>query len=497
MRSAAAALVIGGLSLFCVAPTHAQIAWIGGTSSDAFDGTNWEGGVAPTVNDSILFRGDASTNHVVDLGSGDTEWGHMLFNHIGDGTTIDGTGTLTITVPDGGTSIGVKALESQGGDKSTIVNPNVVTDAVIEARNGHDLTFNGDVEAYTVHSYNTSNVTFNGALTIDGSGEPIFTGNHEGSSVVINGDFTLRRPFFTGSFGIRNGITLGIGPDATLRRIDGPAMTEVAGLDLVNLYNDSVIRLDGDDAIDGETDLWSRTGGGTPRNTLDLNGYSTIVEFLATVDGEAQQTFVVDFGEQNVPNTLLWAATHHMDGEYEIINFDIGQDTLMLGGNGSEHWTAIDPVAPELVEAKKSQITINGIPYAPADTVTTDPYWTVVDFDTSHAVEFFNVENPLLGDFNADGTVNIADYVVWRNNLGGPASALNGNGTGWSTIHPDHSKERLVTTADFELWKARFGDAIVPGVTANASVPEPGTAILSLALLAVGAAAFRRRRAHA
>lgn len=51
------------------------------------------------------------------------------------------------------------------------------------------------------------------------------------------------------------------------------------------------------------------------------------------------------------------------------------------------------------------------------------------------------------GDFNIDGTVNLADYTVWRDNLGGDSAALNGNGAGDATV----------TVADYDLWKENFG----------------------------------------
>jgi hypothetical protein len=53
------------------------------------------------------------------------------------------------------------------------------------------------------------------------------------------------------------------------------------------------------------------------------------------------------------------------------------------------------------------------------------------------------------GDFNIDGTVNLADYTVWRDNLGGDSAALNGNGAGDATV----------TVADYDLWKENFGSA--------------------------------------
>jgi hypothetical protein len=57
------------------------------------------------------------------------------------------------------------------------------------------------------------------------------------------------------------------------------------------------------------------------------------------------------------------------------------------------------------------------------------------------------------GDFNTDGTVNAADYTVWRNGLG--------------TTH---------TQADYDIWRAHFGQTA--SSAAHASVPEPSVVLL-------------------
>lgn len=84
------------------------------------------------------------------------------------------------------------------------------------------------------------------------------------------------------------------------------------------------------------------------------------------------------------------------------------------------------------------------------------------------------------GDFNADGVVDAADYTVWRDNLGGDASALNGNGTGAATV----------VQADYDLWKANFGGAAIGGALA-ANVPEGVSSVLLLVGV-LSVAAFRR-----
>jgi PEP-CTERM motif len=78
---------------------------------------------------------------------------------------------------------------------------------------------------------------------------------------------------------------------------------------------------------------------------------------------------------------------------------------------------------------------------------------------------------PLPGDYNRNGTVDAADYTVWRNDLGGTYSQ-----------------------GDYAVWKAHFGETLGggSGASANLAVPEPAT--LTLLLLAAVAIKLRRRR---
>ncbi|MCO6047470.1 hypothetical protein NG895_26500 [Aeoliella sp. ICT_H6.2] len=83
----------------------------------------------------------------------------------------------------------------------------------------------------------------------------------------------------------------------------------------------------------------------------------------------------------------------------------------------------------------------------------------------------------LSGDFNEDGVVDLADYTVWRNNLGGDASVLNRAGSGGAIVGP----------ADYAVWKDSFG-AAVDGAGAIASpmaVPEPSACIALVGALSI------------
>ena len=86
------------------------------------------------------------------------------------------------------------------------------------------------------------------------------------------------------------------------------------------------------------------------------------------------------------------------------------------------------------------------------------------------------------GDYNGNGTIDAADYVLWRDTLGATVTAGQG---------ADGNASGMIETGDYDFWRARFGNS-VPGVaSAFAAVPEPAAAILLLA--ALGCLACRRR----
>jgi hypothetical protein len=106
----------------------------------------------------------------------------------------------------------------------------------------------------------------------------------------------------------------------------------------------------------------------------------------------------------------------------------------------------------------------------------------------------FKVFRTVAGDFNLDGSVNAADYVVWRKSgaIGADARFHQGDG--------DFDGD--VDSADLALWKASFGfvrQPLAPGSgsgTLLAAVPEP-TAVALGAFGIFGTIALRRRTARA
>lgn len=81
------------------------------------------------------------------------------------------------------------------------------------------------------------------------------------------------------------------------------------------------------------------------------------------------------------------------------------------------------------------------------------------------------------GDYNDDGTVDAADYTVWRDSLGS-TTMLEADGDGSGTID----------TGDYAVWVTNYGTSS-SSASAN-SVPEPGAALLLL----LGLSSFVTRR---
>ena len=75
---------------------------------------------------------------------------------------------------------------------------------------------------------------------------------------------------------------------------------------------------------------------------------------------------------------------------------------------------------------------------------------------------------PIRGDFNADGAVDAADYVLWRKGLGS-----------------------IYAQSDFEVWRAHFGQTVGSAASQLSAVPEP----ITLMMFIVGLLAMLSNRA--
>jgi hypothetical protein len=98
--------------------------------------------------------------------------------------------------------------------------------------------------------------------------------------------------------------------------------------------------------------------------------------------------------------------------------------------------------------------------------------WDRFDVPTNTSVQQrvflagITVQRGLIGDYNNDGAVDAADYVVWRKNEGTMATLPNDPHGG--TIGP----------LQLDSWRANFGNMASSASSTSATVPEPGTVLL-------------------
>lgn len=90
------------------------------------------------------------------------------------------------------------------------------------------------------------------------------------------------------------------------------------------------------------------------------------------------------------------------------------------------------------------------------------------------------VSDGLVGDFNRDGTVNAADFTVWRDSLG-----QIGN------IAADANEDNIVDLDDYKYWKENFGAMYSDSSSWPSLVPEPA-GITVVAVTCLLAAAMRQ-----
>jgi hypothetical protein len=98
-----------------------------------------------------------------------------------------------------------------------------------------------------------------------------------------------------------------------------------------------------------------------------------------------------------------------------------------------------------------------------------------------------NTTELIAGDYDGDGDVDGADYLVWKNKYGTADNRADGN------------KDGTVNVADYTVWRNNLGNtaqAMGGNGAGNETVPEPASAALLLPIFALFAAgrAFRPRR---
>lgn len=118
---------------------------------------------------------------------------------------------------------------------------------------------------------------------------------------------------------------------------------------------------------------------------------------------------------------------------------------------------------------------------------STDPYFPSVQFTLIDNVEVTALTASAGdADFDGDGDVDGADFLVWQRGLG-----LTGQ---TDKSHGDANGDGNVNGADLGIWAGKFGGP--PAVGAAGAVPEPAAGCIAIAA-AISLGAVRRRRGAA
>jgi hypothetical protein len=93
------------------------------------------------------------------------------------------------------------------------------------------------------------------------------------------------------------------------------------------------------------------------------------------------------------------------------------------------------------------------------------------------------ISDGIVGDFNRDGTVDAADYIVWRKTVGQTGNTA-----------ADANEDDIVDIDDLSFWRSGFGTSSAAGTGADAqrdAAPEPSAQFLA-ALAWIATDACRR-----
>ncbi|HEX4415015.1 MAG TPA: PEP-CTERM sorting domain-containing protein [Lacipirellulaceae bacterium] len=167
----------------------------------------------------------------------------------------------------------------------------------------------------------------------------------------------------------------------------------------------------------------------------------TTAGLLLTQDNDA--TYTIGFGQST--------GTH---GSNQIINNDYGTTSSIFPRQ----------VGPYSLLVQQGTLVLKGLGLA---------------YDVTYGITPAAV--PVPGDYNHNGVVDEADYVLWR--TGDPAA--------------DGNSDTVVDQADYDFWRARFGNTAGAGsdVVTGAAVPEPATVALVVVGLLAACSCRRSGRA--
>jgi hypothetical protein len=463
--------------------------WDSQSSGDWDNAASWRGGIAPRMIDDVVIApengltvtGPSEEAAVASVTVGATS---------GTATLSLSTGTIrthSATINAGGRLTGNGTLAT---DTDLVINHGTIDLGGGLQVDGGPLENHGDVLGGTGSISATLNNEETGRVRADEGDRAVFTGignTNLGEIILLGGTVEFRNDLLNERMGADNGLISGRGTlfvdggltnDGVMNFSGG--LTNVFG-DVDNTASGGIVNAGGstltffDDVVNNgniRTTIDSTivffgdfsgggalAGGGTASFEGDLSpGNSAgLLSFGSNVELQDSSSLIIEVGgtgRGSEYDALDVEGTVSLDGTLEVALADfgnglfqprLGDEFLLIASDGGITGQFTAAVLPSLgsqlqwqLDATASQLAL--------------------------AVE-------LEGDFNRDGIVNAADYIVWRNS----------DGQSGALLPADADADGSVGAGDYERWRANFGlTAAGLGTGLAAAVPEPGTLMLFL-----------------
>jgi hypothetical protein len=186
--------------------------------------------------------------------------------------------------------------------------------------------------------------------------------------------------------------------------------------------------------------------------------------------------------------TYLQTSTGALDIQLRGVTADPEHDRLVVTGNTSINGKLDVSLLSGFVPAAGNSFTLltagsitGNFSTIELPQLTAGLVWRVNQTSTAFTLSVVKA------DYNQNGVVDAADYIVWRklNGLSGSGLAADGNG------------DNQVDNDDYVIWRQNFGNrrgtATGAGSLVAASVPEPSTLFFAFATLTAVMAMHRKR----
>jgi hypothetical protein len=248
-------------------------------------------------------------------------------------------------------------------------------------------------------------------------------------------------------------------------------------------------------AVDSSGLLYADAHSTVPDGTMWLSAGT----FGAEIDVEPEITF--DLGSvKDIDRMKIWNYNEYRpdlpDRLEELLGRGVKETDILIAGEDGVFTTLISGYelarAPEAGDTMDFSDTIDfgGVTarYVKLDILSnhngrdfTDPFGDdfLQNFAGLSEVQFFAV---VAGDYNKNGTVDAADYAVWRNSFGST-----------SNLDADGNNNGVIDAADYVVWRANVSNSAAAAQAT--AIPEPGTMLLCLLQsVLVGLGMLRRFR---